>query len=91
MQCMRYGQGRDRSVFFIRVLRYNNLRDGMFNKIRERTGYDLINTKHNEDWILDVLIGHGLKSKAVREIIGRSVTEFIVVAMRIRKQSLYQA
>ena len=40
---------------------------------------------------MDVLIGHGLKKKDVRENIGKAVAAFIAVAMQIRKQNLIQA
>ena len=44
--------------------------------------------RDNKDWMMDVLLGHGLKRKEVREQIGKAVATFIAVAMRIRKQNL---
>ena len=45
----------------------------------------------NTDWMMDSLLGHGLRKKEVREQIGRMVAEFISVAMRIRKQHFSEA
>ena len=64
------------------------LREGMFEKINQITGYNLLTMRDNKDWMMDVLLGHGLKRKEVREQIGKAVATFIAVAMRIRKQNL---
>ena len=62
----------------------------MFRNIKQQTGYDLAVMRDNSEWLLDVLIGHGLKKKEVREKIGKAVTTFIAVAMRIREKNLIQ-
>jgi hypothetical protein len=53
--------------FLLNCYVYNGLREGMFAKIKEQTNYDITLMKDNEDWLMDVLLGHGLKSKDVRE------------------------
>ena len=60
----------------------------MFAKIRYQTGYDPM--MHSKDWLMDVLIGHGLKSKEVRQKVGKAVAAFIAVAMRLRKKECQQ-
>ena len=62
----------------------------MFAKIHEQTGYDLLTMKDNQNWLMDVLMGHGLKGKKVREKIGKAVAAFVAIAMRLRKQNLSQ-
>jgi len=44
----------------------------------------------SKDWLMDVLIGHGLKSKEVRQKVGKAVAAFIAVAMRLRKKECQQ-
>ena len=63
----------------------------MFAKVVDQTGYDLLLMKDDKNWLMDVLIGHGLTRKDVREDIGKAVSAFIAVAMQIRKQNLIQA
>ena len=58
----------------------------MFRQIKDSTGYDLNVMRDNNEWLLDVLIGHGLPSKVVREKIGKAVASFLVVAMRVRQK-----
>ena len=70
---------------------YRQLRENMFAKVLDQTGYDLLLMKDDKNWLMDVLIGHGLKKKDVRENIGKAVAAFIAVAMQIRKQNLIQA
>lgn len=67
---------------------YDRLREGMFLKIREQTGYDLQIWSDDRVWLMDVLLGHGLRRKETRECIGKAVSSFIAVAMRIRKRTL---
>jgi hypothetical protein len=76
------------SHFLLECYVYNRLREGMFEKINQITGYNLLTMRDNKDWMMDVLLGHGLKRKEVREHIGKAVATFIAVAMRIRKQNL---
>jgi len=45
----------------------------MYRKIFEQTGYNLLLLKDDKKWLLDVLMGHGLKDKEVREKVGKSV------------------
>ena len=74
------------SHFLLECYVYNRLREGMFEKINQITGYNLLTMRDNKDWMMDVLLGHGLKRKEVREQIGKAVATFIAVA--IRKQNL---
>ena len=53
----------------------------MFAKIRYQTGYDLLTMMDSKDWLMDVLLGHGLKSKEVRQKVGKAA--LIAVAMRL--------
>ena len=76
------------SHFLLECYVYNRLREGMFEKINQITGYNLLTMRDNKDWMMDVLLGHGLKRKEVREQIGKAVATFIAVAMRVRKQNL---
>ena len=76
------------SHFLLECYVYNRLREGMFEKINQITGYNLLTMRDNKDWMMDVLLGHGLKRKEVREQIGKAVATFIAVAMRIRTQNL---
>ena len=62
----------------------------MFEKIRYQTGYDLLTMMDSKDWLMDVLIGHGLKSKEVRQKVGKAVAAVIAVAMRLRKKECQQ-
>jgi hypothetical protein len=57
----------------------------MFAKINVHTGYDLLLLKEDRSWLLDVLLGHGLQKKEVREKIGKAVTKFLAVALKIRR------
>ena len=44
----------------------------------------------SKDWLMDVLLGHGLKCKEVRQKVGKAVAAFIAVAMRLRKKECQQ-
>jgi hypothetical protein len=74
--------------FLLECYVYRKVREGMFSKIFEQTGYNLLRMKEDKNWLLDVLLGHGLKKKEVREKIGKAVTWFIAVAMKIRSQNI---
>ncbi len=69
---------------------YAHIRERMFARIKDQTGYDLLLLKEDKSWLLDVLLGHGLRKKEVREKIGIAVTTFIAVASKIRRQYLGQ-
>ena len=57
-----------------------------FNSIQfNSTHLDLNVMRDNNEWLLDVLIGHGLKSEVVREKIGKAVASFLAAAMRVRR------
>ncbi len=85
------GKVESEAHFLLECYVYNRLREGMFGKIKEQTGYDLALMNGNGDWLMDVLLGHGLKSRDAREKIGKAVAAFIAVAMWVRKQNLSQA
>jgi hypothetical protein len=76
--------------FLLECYIYGQQREGMFARILEQTGYDLLSMKDDKNWLMEVLLGHGLKKKEVRENIGKAVAAFIAVALRIRKQNLSQ-
>ena len=42
----------------------------------------------SKDWLMEVLLGHGLKCKEVRQKVGKAVAAFIAVAMRLRKKNV---
>ena len=63
----------------------------MFLKIKEQTDYDLLLLKDDKNWLMDVLLGNGLRKKEVREKIGIAVTRFRAVALKIRRQVLRQS
>ena len=67
---------------------YNNIREAMYTKIKEQTGYDFLLLKEDKSWLLDALIGHGLQKKDVREKVGKAVMKFIAVATKIRRQDI---
>ena len=77
--------------FLLECYVYRQLREGMYTKISEQTGYDLLHMKDDKNWLMGVLLGHGLTKKDVREKVGKAVAAFIAVAMQIRKQNLSQA
>ena len=79
------GEVESEAHFLLECYVYNKLRRGMFAKIR----YDLL-TMDSKDWLMDVLLGHGLKSKEVRQKVGKAVAAFIAVAMRLRKKECQQ-
>jgi hypothetical protein len=70
---------------------YKPIREVMFLKIKEQTDYGLLKLKDDKKWLLDVLLGHGLQKKEVREKIGIAVTRFIAIALKIRRQVLSQS
>ena len=74
--------------FLLECYVYNNIREIMYTKIKEQTGYNLLMLKEDKGWLLDVLLGHGLQKKDVREKIGKAVMKFIAVALKIRSQDL---
>ena len=53
--------------FLLDCYGYNNIREAMYTKIKEQTGYDFLLLKEDKSWLLDALIGHGLQKKDVRE------------------------
>ena len=59
----------------------------MFDRILQKTGYDLHLTNDSQ-WLLDVLIGHGFSKKHARSVTGTVVTTFIAQAMRLRTRVL---
>lgn len=82
------GKVENETHFLLHCYAYDRKRDLMFRIIKDNTGYDLNVMRDNNEWLLDVLIGHGLKSEAVREKIGKAVASFLVVAMRVRQALL---
>ena len=70
---------------------YNKIREGMYRKILDQTGFNLLLLKDDKKWLLDVLMGHGLKDKEAREKVGKAVSTFLAVAMKIRSQNLSQS
>src|SRR5690349_6003981 len=74
------------SLISFYIVIYDRLRDLMFRQVKDNTGYDLESMKDNNEWLFDVLIGHGLPSKVVREKIGKAVASVLVAAMRVRKR-----
>jgi hypothetical protein len=67
---------------------YNHLRDSMYKRISDQTGYNLLLLKDDKNWLMDVLLGHGLQRKEVREKVGTAVATYVALAMKIRKQDL---
>jgi len=82
------GKVENESHFLLHCYAYDRLRKLMFRQIKDNTGYDLDIMRDNNEWLLDVLIGHGLKSEVVREKIGKAVASFLVVTMRVRQALL---
>ena len=82
------GKIEDEAHFLLDCYVYQDLRQKMFQRIKDGTGYDFIIMREDQNWLLDALIGHGLRRKEVRLKIGVAVASFIASAMRVRKQSL---
>jgi hypothetical protein len=82
------GKVENESHFLLQCYAYDRLREFMFRQIKLNTGYDLDIMKDDSEWLLEVLIGHGLASKVVREKIGKAVAAFLVAAMRVRRSWL---
>ena len=80
------GEVESEAHFLLHCFAYDRLRVSLFRQIKDSTGYDLNVMRDNNEWLLDVLIGHGLPSKVVREKIGKAVASFLVVAMRVRQK-----
>ena len=79
------GKVENETHFLLHCYAYDRSREGMFRLIKDSTGYDLNVMRDNNEWLLDVLIGHGLKSEVIREKIGKAVASFLAVAMRVRQ------
>ena len=65
---------------------FERLRQKLFLKIKENTGYDCSIMRENSEWLMDTLLGHGLEKKETRRLIGEAVSKFIATAMRVRKK-----
>ena len=74
--------------FLLECYVYNHLRDSMYKRISDQTGYNLLLLKDDKNWLMDVLLGHGLQRKEVREKVGTAVATYVALAMKIRKQNL---
>ena len=55
---------------FYWIATYRKIREGMYRKILDQTGFNLLLLKDDKKWLLDVLMGHGLKDKEAREKVG---------------------
>ena len=74
--------------FLLECYVYNPIRDSMYKRISDQTGYNLLLLKDDKNWLMDVLLGHGLQRKEVREKVGTAVSKYVALAMKIRKQNL---
>jgi len=78
----------DESHFLLDCYPYESLRRKMFQQIRYRTGdtYRLWLMRDDRQWMVDTLIGDGLKDKKHRIIVRIAVSKFILRAMRLRQR-----
>ena len=67
---------------------YNRLRQSMFKQIKATTGYDIASMMGDREWLMDVLLGHGLPQKETRRLIGQSVAWYLATAFRVRARIL---
>ena len=44
--------------------------------------------EYNQQWLLDVLMGHGLASKEARKLVGEAVAWYLATALRVRARIL---
>jgi hypothetical protein len=80
------GKVENEGHFMLDCYRYNRLRDKLFASIKLQTGHDLKAFLDDREYMIDVLLGHGLASQVSRRSIGEAVCKFIADAMRVRKR-----
>jgi len=56
------GEVENEMHFLLQCYVYRNLREKLFRRIKEGTGYDMWSMNDNQQWLLDVLVGYGLAS-----------------------------
>lgn len=74
--------------FLLECYVYRRLREKLFRRIKASTGYDIASMKENQQWLVDVLIGHGLANRQARRLVGEAVASFLAVALRLRARIL---
>ena len=82
------GEVENEMHFLLQCYVYRNLREKLFRRIKEGTGYDMWSMKDNQQWLLDVLMGHGLASKEARKLVGEAVAWYLATALRVRARIL---
>lgn len=64
------GKVENEGHFMLDCYRYNRLRDKLFASIKLQTGHDLKAFLDDREYMIDVLLGHGLASQVSRRSIG---------------------
>lgn len=82
------GKVESESHFLLDCYIYDGLRQGMLQAIKVKSGYDMNIMEGNSEWQVDALIGHGLKDRNVRKVIGAAVSSFVAAAWRMRNREL---
>jgi hypothetical protein len=82
--CLSSNQVEDEAHFLLECGMYKVLRERMFEDIFQITGLNIGLVVGNRDWVLDVLLGHGLVD--LRPDILKTVMLFVVRASRIRQK-----
>ena len=78
----------DETHFLLHCYVFERERTRLFRQIAAETGYSLEVMRGNDDWLIDVLIGHGLKSPEVRLHITRAVCRYLVRTLAKRERIL---
>src|SRR3569623_639916 len=63
---------------------YNRIRQNLYQRVKQSTGYDLNVAREDRDWMLAVMLGPGYLRKESRHPIGKLVAAFIAAAMKLR-------
>ena len=66
----------------------NRLRQNLYQRVKQSTGYDLDVVREDRDWMLAVMLGAGVPEKESRHPIGKLVAAFIAAAMKLRARIL---
>ena len=84
--CLSQNQVEDEMHFLLDCVVYNAARERMYDEIFRATGHklDVRLMKVDRTWMMDVLLGHGLKT--FRQEILKAVMKFLAQANRIRKE-----
>jgi len=82
------GQVEDELHFFCQCYVYDSLRESLYRDIQTQTGYDVRAMEAEMEWIVAVLIGHGLSTLRVRQDIAQLAGRFIFRALNLRQKTL---